>query len=289
MEPGARFPSQKHSHDMFGSKSRRRRKLMEQPLPPEWLAIIERNVEYYHHLTDEDRSRLGGLTRIFLDETIFEGAGGLELTDEIRVTIAAQACLLLLGLEQDTYADLRTVIVYPGAFVVPYDVHLGDWLVNRESRVLSGESWGHGTVILSWHDVVAGTADLRDGYNVVFHEFAHRLDQESGSANGAPDLPERSMYAGWARVLGREYQGLIDDLEHHRPTELDGYGAESPAEFFAVATEFFFERPHRMRAHHPELYEQFRLFYRRDPATLLPPEPEEDTDDGLAPPVDEAP
>lgn len=258
---------------------------MEEPLPAEWLAIIERNVPYYHFLSPEERGRLAGLIQIFLDETLFEGVGGLELSDEIRVTIAAQACILLLGLDQEVFRDLRTVIVYPGSFIAPKQINYGSGFITSEAEAHVGESWSRGTVILSWDDVVQGASDVHDGHNVVFHEFAHQLDGEDGSTNGAPDLPKRSMYIAWARVLGNEYEELTESIRHHRHTFLDPYAGENPAEFFAVATEFFFEKPKQLLATHPELYDQLRAFFRRDPALMMrgaepDPESEPESDGG---------
>jgi MtfA peptidase len=131
-----------------------------------------------------------------------------------------------------------------------------------------GEAWARGPVVLSWDDVVRGAADVHDGHNVVLHEFAHQLDNESGDGDGAPRLPQRSMYVAWARVLGEEYAHLIDDVAHHRASVLDDYGATSPAEFFAVATECFFEKPTALKRRHPALYAQLQLFYQQDPAAL---------------------
>jgi Mlc titration factor MtfA (ptsG expression regulator) len=246
-------------------KERRRKRLMTQPLPAELIAIIARNVPYYDCLSREEKSELEGLVQVFLDEKYFEGCGGLEMTDEIRVTIAAQACILLLGREHNFYPDLRTVLVYPYAYIA-HAIRQEGWIVSDEPELRAGESWSRGTIVLSWDDVLRGASDIHDGRNVVFHEFAHQLDSETGPTNGAPELPERSMYIAWARVLGSEYAALIDSVRNGEPTLLDGYGATSPAEFFAVATEFFFERPVELRMLHPELYDQLKLFYRRDPA-----------------------
>ncbi|MEJ2420793.1 MAG: zinc-dependent peptidase [Acidobacteriota bacterium] len=227
---------------MFGFKERRRKKLRNRPFPPEWLAILRRNVPYYCIIPPEDREELQGLVQVFLAEKYFEGCGGVEITDEIRVTIAAQACILLLHRRTDLYPGLTTILVYPAAYVVHEVTQREDGTVLEGEEARLGESWEHGTIVLSWDDVLTGAADFRDGRNVVFHEFAHQLDEEWGGSDGAPRLPERSMYIAWARVLGREYDGLIQDIARRRATLLDRYGAESPAEFFAVVTEFLFER-----------------------------------------------
>jgi len=251
---------------MFGSKKRRREKLMGEPLPDEWLSIVHRNVPYVASLSASDQAELQGLMQVFLDEKRFEGCGGLEITDEIRVTIAAQACVLLLHRETNFYPKLQSILVYPQAYV-SRELHRNDQHVMTEGpQARLGESWGHGSVVLSWDDVRRGAFDVRDGHNVVFHEFAHQLDQENSVGPGAPTLDKRSMYLAWARVLGHEYEALLDSLEHHRRTFIDPYGATNPAEFFAVVTELFFEKPKQLAKRHPELYEQLRGFYKQDPA-----------------------
>jgi hypothetical protein len=254
---------------MFGSREWRRRRLMKKPLPPEWLAIVERNMPYYQLLPSEQQRMLQGLVQVFLSEKRFEGCGGLELTDEIRVTIAAQGCVLLLARETDVYPELRSVLVYPNAYIANVTARQPDGTVVEGWQGRLGESWTQGYVVLSWDEVLRDASDIHDGRNVVFHEFAHQLDSESGAAEGAPLLPESSMYDDWARVFGAEYQALCDNVERDEPTLLDAYGTVSPAEFFAVATEFFFELPLELEAHHPELYGQLKLFYRQDPALLM--------------------
>jgi Mlc titration factor MtfA (ptsG expression regulator) len=254
---------------MFGLKRRRRDKIGSRPFPSEWLAAVQRNVPYYSLLTDTERGGIYRLVQVFLHEKQFEGCGGLEMTDEIRVTVATQACILLLGRNADVFPTLRAVLVYPHAYVAPVTSRLEDGVVAEGVQERAGESWSHGTLVLSWDGVLEGAADFRDGYNLVFHEFAHQLDYESGAMEGAPDLPGRSMAAEWARIFGREYRALVNDLIRHRPSLLDPYGAENPAEFFAVATEFFFERPIELKARHPALYEQLRLFYKQDAALRM--------------------
>jgi hypothetical protein len=217
-------------------------------------------------LTLEQQRQLDGLVQIFLDEKRFEGCGGIIITDEIRVTIAAHACILLLGRNAPFYPKLRSILVYPGSYIAPLSRRGPDGTVTEGFQPRSGESWSHGNVVLSWEDVLLCASGERTGRNVVLHEFAHQLDSESGSDEGTPVLPDPAMYADWARVLGREYRALIDAAQQDSPTLLDKYGATSPAEFFAVATECFFEKPAEMAALHPDLYRQLQLFYQQDPA-----------------------
>jgi len=251
---------------MFWLKRQRRRRLKRIPFSTAWREIIERNVSYWHVLSEEDRLELEGHILVFLAEKDFEGCNGLEVTDEIRVTIAAQACLLLLHRDTDYYPTLRSILVYPGAYLARVTEPVGHGVVREGVSVRLGESWRQGSVILSWDDVLRGAADIHDGQNVVLHEFAHQLDQEEGSADGAPVLPKRSLYVAWARVLGAEYTRLLKDAGRGHKTVLNKYGAVNPAEFFAVATECFFEKAHQLKRKHPELYEELRLFYRQDPA-----------------------
>ncbi len=247
---------------------RRRDRIRRRPFPPAWRAIVDRNVPYVALLPPADRAELEGHVNVFLAEKQFEGCGGLEITDEIRVTIAAQACILLLHRQTDYFSKLVSILVYPSAYVATGERHLAGGLVSEESDVRLGESWVSGVVVLVWDSVRAGANDIHDGHNVVLHEFAHQLDQETGEADGAPILPRRSMYVAWARVLGHDFDQLVRDAELQHQTLIDDYGATNPAEFFAVVTETFFEKPRRLRAQYPELYEQLREFYCQDPAAL---------------------
>lgn len=246
-------------------RDRRRRKVRARPFPPEWIEIIERNVPYYGMLVPEEQEELRGHVLVFLAEKAFEGAGGLEITDEIRVTIAAQACLLLLGRDTDYYPGLGTVLVYPSSYFASVKRRLPSGAVVETVEQRLGESWHSGQLVLSWDDVLHGAADVNDGHNVVLHELAHQLDSQLPESEGAPVLPRRAMYTAWARVLGEEYERLVRDISRRRRTVIDRYGATDPAEFFAVATETFFERPEKLKERHPRLYEQLAAFYRQDP------------------------
>jgi MtfA peptidase len=239
---------------------------MQTPIPAEWEAVIQQRVPYCLCLPPEKLDHLRSLIQVFLDEKEFEGCGGLQVTDEIRVTVAAYACILLLGGQSDMYPKLRTILVYPRAYVAPHSSLRPDGTVSEGIQGRSGESWSFGNIVLSWNDILRDSADIARGRNVVFHEFAHQLDFESGSAQGAPVLPRGAKYSDWARVLGEVYETLIDSLEMGEPSLLDKYGASSPAEFFAVATECFFLKPVELKLKHPQLYTQLQLYYRQDPA-----------------------
>lgn len=252
---------------------RRRQRIRARPFPAAWRDILKRRVPYVRALPADLQLQLKQLIQVFLAEKAFIGCDGLEITDEIRVTIAAQACLLILNRPRDYYPGLRQILVYPDSFVVQRG-HTDPAGVTHEGRqVLAGESWADGQVILSWHDTLTGAATPDDGQNVVIHEFAHQLDQETGSANGAPILARRAHYARWSEVLGTEFRKLQARASRYRfehdgqsePSLFSDYGATDPAEFFAVISEVFFEQPHRMASEHPALYKELSGFYRLDP------------------------
>ena len=243
----------------------RRKALRARPIPGEWAPHLERNLALYRRLPEELRERLHGYVNEFVGSVNFEGAGGLELDDEIRVTIAGQACMLLLGRQAPCYPRLISVVVYPGAYVGRKMREVGGRPVEGRSVHL-GESWGAGTVVLAWDHVRRGARDARDGQNVVLHEFAHQLDTEDGRADGAPVLDSAGAYVGWSRVLAHAFEDLQRRIEENRKTVLDEYGATDPAEFFAVATEAFLERPRTLKRFRPELYEILSGYYRLDPA-----------------------
>lgn len=253
---------------------RRRARLRAQAVPPEWRRIIERNLPVFRRLSAADQAELLGHVQVFLDEKHFEGCGGLELTDEIRVTIAAQACLLLLHRETDYYPRLRSILVYPSGYTAHGEQHVegGIWEEGGDDRL------GHTqqqlrAMVLAWDSAKHGARDPTDGENLVLHEFAHQLDFEDDSTNGTPALESRAEYLAWGRVMSEEFDALRMAEEAGEPTLIDQYGADSPAEFFAVVTEAFFERPHALRRRHPALYDRLAAFYRQDPTSFVPVEP----------------
>jgi len=256
---------------MFGFKTRRRNRWRAQPFPQSWLAVLHQNVPYYARLRAAEQEELRGLIQVFVAEKNFEGCGGLELTDEIKVTIAAYACILLLHRRHDFYPRLESVVVYPDVYPVPVTRQGPGNTVIEADEVRAGESWGTGAVVLSWNHMRHRPADPVGGHNLALHEFAHQLDQENGVADGAPELACSSQYRTWARVLGQEYKALVADAEAERPSLLDQYGATNPAEFFAVVTESFFEQPQQLKSRHPELYAELAQFYRQDPANSRRP------------------
>lgn len=256
---------------MFGwleSKKRRRSRLRAQPFPDAWESILRKNVPIFNRLCSEDQKTLRGHVQVFLAEKNFEGCSGLILTDEIRVTIAAHACLLELRRKPVYYPRLITILVYPGAYIAPDKQPIGGgWALEGEEERL-GEAWPDGVVVLAWDEVRGQSSDFRDGQNVVLHEFAHQLDQQDGAADGTPVLDDRIQYVSWARVMGAEFERLQRNAWLGRRGVLDDYGASDPAEFFAVATECFFENPVELQRKHQELYQVLRGYFRFDPARL---------------------
>ncbi|HEV2147841.1 MAG TPA: M90 family metallopeptidase [Longimicrobiaceae bacterium] len=253
-------------------RGRARAALRGRPFPEAWRDVLERSFPLYRRLPAEDRERLHGRIQVFLAEKSFEGCGGLELTDEIRVTIAGQACLLLLNLEEaDYYAHLRSILVYPSTVRPVYVERPTTGTIPPAEEALLGQSWGHGTVILAWDSVRRSASATEDGRNVVFHEFAHQLDQEDGAADGVPYLESASALRAWGEIMQAHYAALREAVEEGRRTLLDEYGATNPAEFFAVATEFFFEKPVQLKRRHPALYDELAGYYRQDPASWAEP------------------
>ncbi|MFC1452381.1 zinc-dependent peptidase [Verrucomicrobiota bacterium] len=254
------------------SRARRRAKrrlALGQPFPDEWVQILQSNLPPYANFGRELRRELHQDIQVFLEEKSFEGCGGLSITDEIRVTIAAQACMLLLNREDRCYPRLRSVVVYPSTYVAGGKGLFGGKSTARSTRL--GESWGAGAVVLSWSNVKQGAFNFSDGHNVTMHEFAHQVDQEDGAADGAPILERRSAYSTWAKVFSKEFAQLQQKARRRKRSVFDAYGATNPAEFFAVATECFFEKPRQLQKKHPELYEELRDYYKVHPVDWLKP------------------
>lgn len=243
----------------------RRERIRKRPFSPEWLGILARTFPRFAQLSAADQVELKGHIQVFLAEKRFEGAADLKITDEIRVTIAAQACLLLVHRDTDCYPGLLSIIVYPSEYVARHAVRNEIGLVSEGHQVRLGETGARGALVLSWDGALRGAIDVDDCRNVVFHEFAHQLDAEAGGFDGAPLLPLRSMYIAWTRVFGEEFAALRARLLDEQSTDLDPYAATSPAEFFAVATECFFQRPRHLHEHHPALFEELSLYYQQDP------------------------
>jgi MtfA peptidase len=242
----------------------------EPPFKQEWIKLMAANVPLYTSLTEELREKLHLRIARFIATTRFEGCNGLELTESMVLTVAAQACLMVLNREGDPYPKLKSVFLYPTTFssVQTRQDEIGvvtEGLVHR-----LGESWENGTVVLAWDSVAQGARNPRDARNVTLHEFAHQLDHENGDTDGAPSLPDHEAYRSWARVFTENYADFLKLLENGKRGLLDPYGATAPAEYFAVVTETFFEKPFQLQKRYPELYNQLKGFYGLDPQEWAP-------------------
>lgn len=250
---------------MFSYKEWRRRRILKRTRIPEsiWRKAFSR-LPVLRELSDEENARLRELAIMFLHEKVIESAAGLTLTEEMRVTVALQACLPILNLGLDWYTGWVSVILYPAGFIPNHEYTDGAGVVHRERHALSGESWLRGPVVLSWADVVP--ADEETGHNVVIHELAHKLDMLDGAANGLPPLHRDMSVKAWAETFSQAYLDFQKSIERGEQSVIDPYGAEDPGEFFAVISELFFESPLLTKQHYPAVYQQLSAFYRQDPA-----------------------
>ncbi len=258
---------------MFGwLRKRRRKKLTQLIFPSTWEEIIRRNVAHYCMLDDAERVHLRALIQVFIVEKNWETAGGLKLNDEIRVTISAQACLLLLGVPHNYYQNVQSIIVYPST-VVPPQRKLGSFEIANApldiEQPIIGQAFLQGPVIIIWDAALRGSRHPELGHNVIYHEFAHKLDMLDGAADGTPPLRDRAEYRDWVLVCSREYQRIRHDAAKGKKSFLNAYGATSEAEFFAVATEQFFDKPRLMINQAPDLYRVLQEYYRQNPAERM--------------------
>ncbi|MCF8070440.1 MAG: zinc-dependent peptidase [Desulfobacterales bacterium] len=249
-------------------RDHRRKKLIQASFSASWEEIIIRNVVHYSILDDTHRTQLQDLIKVFVAEKNWEGVGDLEMTDEIRVTISAQACLLLLGLPHNYYRNVKSILVYPST-VVPPKRKQGFFensfaLVESEKPIL-GQSFKKGPVIIVWDAALRGGRHPESGHNLIYHEFAHKLDMLDGAADGTPPLRDRTELRDWVITCSREYLRLKKETQKGKKSFLNSYGATNEAEFFAVATEQFFDQPRRMIQNAPDLYRVLQEYYRQDP------------------------
>ncbi len=235
------------------------------PFAENWLRLVRQTLPFYDNMPPPLQQQLLNHINKFLYFKQFVGCAGLVVTEEMRVTIAACACLLLLNRPTLEFRNVHWIYLYPAEFVVRHTVSDAAGVVSQDDDVRTGESWEDGRIILSWDEVQEGVYDFNDGRNVVLHEFAHQLDAESGSMNGAPLLHSKGAYGSWATILSREFNSLQDHAYFGRESVLDTYGATHPAEFFAVATESFFEEPEALAEEHEELFTELLAYYQVDP------------------------
>jgi hypothetical protein len=246
---------------------RRRKRLLETPFPAAWTAILERNVAAYNLFDAAEQQRLRDLTQVFIAEKHWEGAGGLVLDDEIKVTIAGTGCQLLLGRDHDLFAEVESIVVYPSAVVVPEPARS---IFDAGARPTSGETpalgVAHrgGALVLAWDSALRGARDPRDGHNVVIHELAHKIDFLDGAADGTPPLGSGSARRAWAEAFAPAYLAHKERAERGEPSFLDDYAITNEAEYFAVATEAFFEQPRALARELPDVYAALRQYYSVD-------------------------
>jgi Mlc titration factor MtfA (ptsG expression regulator) len=255
---------------LFGQRwwrLRRRLAVARGPFPAHWQGWLRSRTSIYERVPAQLRERLHQLIQIFVHEKTFVGCNGLVVSEEMRVVIAAYACLLVVNRHEvprsHFYDELFSILVYPSPFIVPHSQRDAHGIVTEGTRVLSGQAWDARRIILSWQDIEEG---LATGHNVVLHEFAHYLDMEDETMDGAPGLGSEQEYRRWSEVFWREYEQMHHNLRAGNPTLLDPYAVSAPEEFFAVATEAFFETPRELEAQHAGVYEQLRRYYRVDPA-----------------------
>lgn len=254
------------SEDMFGIlRNLKRRKLRAQPVPSSWNEVLKKHLRFFEKLDDAEREVFFEKLQIFLSEKSFIGAKDFNVTEEVKLVIAAQAVRLILYLDISYYNRLNEIVVYP----YDYKRAVGD---NTEydgrEAAYCGEVDDWSIVVLSWPSVLEGLTDANDGFNPGLHEFAHVLDRATGTFNGTPVLRKRAHYQEWAKVMSRHFLKLQKGASHQNAV-LDDYGAENEAEFFAVSTEAFFERPHEMREMLSDLYIELKRFYGYDPIKFL--------------------
>lgn len=246
-------------------RNRRRKRILAGPFPTEWAAYVERGVPHFHLLTPAEQTKLLDDVRVFVAEKNWEGCGGLVVTEEMKVTVAAAASLMTVGLPGEPFRGVLSILIYPAGYAVSEERQLQGGTIRGESARL-GEAWYRGPVILSWAEIEADMLHPGDGSNLVWHEFAHQIDMLDRDINGTPPLSGRAQRQQWHDVMTAEFEQLKRDAQHHRPTLLNPYGTTNEGEFFAVATECFFDCPQEMRQQHPRMYKLLQQYYRQDPA-----------------------
>ncbi|MCO1335034.1 zinc-dependent peptidase [Microbulbifer sp. OS29] len=247
--------------------------LRSQALNREQLQLLQETLPLYHHLNANQQQELRGNIALFLHDKEFVGCDGLQVNERMKVVIAAHACLLLLGRKNECYPNLYSLLLYPNTYVA-HEIRREGYIETARPSARAGEAHYRGPVVLSWGDLEGNLQSPEQGHNVALHEFAHKVDEEDGYFDGRPLFESTEEGATWAAVMSREFRRLRQRAEFGEfpgasPSVLDLYGAQSPAEFFAVATESFYMIPIATRTLHPELYKELSHFYRLDPAALI--------------------
>jgi len=252
---------------MFQSKERRRERIRETLFPETWKQLLHDAVPLYRRLPAEDREELHGHIHVLLSEKHFEGAGGIEVTEGMKLIICFHAALLLLHRETDYFPRLITILIYPGAYAVKTRTQTNRGVFSEVVETRAGESWTSGTLILAWEDVERDLASNPATRSVMLHEFAHQLDAGSGVMNGAPILSDSELRHHWPDALSDAYERLSQATRQHESTLLRPYGAKNPPEFFAVATEAFFLYPVQLQRGEADLYSALCQYFKQDPAS----------------------
>lgn len=247
----------------------RRKWLLYRSFPESWQGILENQVPYYNQLPDDLKQRLRNHTVIFMDEKLFEGCSGLEMTEEKEVIISAYACILLLGEPSDYYPDLQTILVYPGDYIAPVHEEVEGGIISEGSEARKGESWDLGSIVLSWSDIRENIRNPSQDQNLIFHEFAHQLDHRYGLTAGLGEDGDVYRDDEWTQILANSFLKLRRKARKGIPCVLDPYGATEPAELFSVATEAFFLKPSQLHEQFPKLYDVIKSFYNLDPGSFI--------------------
>lgn len=244
-------------------RNHRRKKILSQPWPESWSLHIQRNVRLTWEMNLQEIKALRKRVKVFVAEKNWEGCEGIKITEEIKITVASQACLMLLGTEDYYFDNVKTILIYPHVF----ERSTNDGLNQGQRQYRAGEAWQGGPIILSWKDTLQGGRNEDDGHNLVIHEFAHALDGLDGEMGGNVMFDDEESSVAWEQVVDKEYSELVRAKEFGRRTLLDHYGATNKAEFFAVASESFFEQPRELLQKHSELFGLLRKYYRLNPVT----------------------
>ena len=224
-----------------------------------------RQLACIRYLSAVEKARLRLLMAVLLQQKKFVGVQGLELTSEMKLIIAAQACVPILKLGINYYSGFSQVSIYPAAFWIERDEQDAAGVVHHVRRLLSGESWLRGPVIISWDEIEKDIQRENSGHNVIIHEFVHKIDMQNQSANGMPPIPTEMSASEWQKIFSKAYKILNERVQHHHKPYIDAYAASSPAEFFAVASEYFFTAPEKLSLHCRDVYKELALFYRQNP------------------------
>lgn len=247
----------------------KRKWLLYQTFPESWQKILDSSVPYYRQLPDDLQEKLRNHLVIFMDEKLFEGCNGLEMTEEKKVIISAYACVLLLGEPAGYYSDLQAILVYPDDYMAPVQEESEGGIVSEGTQARKGESWDLGNIVLSWDDIRENIENSSSGQNLIFHEFAHQLDDHYGLTAGIGERGEIFRDDEWTQILAAAFSKLQRKGRRGDVCVLDSYGATHPAELFSVATEAFFLNPHQLCEEFPKLYDVLKSFYNLDPSLFV--------------------